>query len=620
MKFLEFVGHQDAKLALILNAIDFRCGGVLFLGEKGTGKSTLARLFRELLPEGTPYMELPLNVTEDRLMGGIDIERSLASGTRIFQKGLLCKADGGVVYVDDINLLPPEILPLLMEVQDRGEVVIEREGFALRYPSRFVLIASMNPEEGNLSPHHLDRFGMCVVWEGLKETSQRMDVIRKAGGVEPLPPVHGRSYDPRLRDQIASARDLLEQIVLADPVREYISDLCRQNRISGHRGDIYLAYAARAYAAYRGRQEVSTREVDEVLPLVLTHRRRMLEPWEPIEAPESFQAPMENLPEEPKKQGPTEDPGQSSEMARSEGKEAEGVQDSSFQGIDSKPKEEVFDVGAPFKVRRISFRKDRMERSASGRRTKTRVKDKGGRYIKSLFRKREDIAVDATIRACAPYQNMRGRCDRLIIEEEDLRFKQRERKMGHLVLFVLDGSGSMAAQKRMIETKGAILSLLMDCYQKRDQVSLIVFRKDRAELVLPPTKSLNFSIKRLTELPVGGKTPLSAGLLEAYKLIRRTGIKSPETRILLILITDGRANHALTDLPVGEEVKRMASYLRETPHTDFIVIDTENKKGFMKTDIALHLALSLGADYYTVEALRSEFLIDLVQAKQEALI
>jgi len=287
--------------------------------------------------------------------------------------------------------------------------------------------------------------------------------------------------------------------------------------------------------------------------------------------------------------------------------------------VESNPREEVFEIGTPFKIKRMVFKKDRISRTASGRRTKTRVKDRGGRYVKSLFKGRDDIAIDATIRASAPYQKIRGRKNMLLIQEEDLRFKQRERKMGHLVIFVLDGSGSMAAQRRMIETKGAVLSLLMDCYQKRDRVSMIVFRKEKAETVLPPTTSLEFSLNKLKDMAVGGKTPLTAGLLEAYKLIQRVGMKSPETRFLPILITDGRANQTMTGIPVRDEIKVVVTLFNKLHLTDFIVVDTEDKKGFIKTDLALQIASELGADYYTVENIRSEFLTELVQIKRKAL-
>jgi magnesium chelatase subunit D len=316
----------------------------------------------------------------------------------------------------------------------------------------------------------------------------------------------------------------------------------------------------------------------------------------------------------------TEDSTQDFDRERFNQAETDKSKDSSNQRVASNSKEEVFEIGTPFKIKRMFFKKDRIYRTASGRRTKTRVKDRRGRYVKSVLKVSNDIAIDATLRASAPYQKMRGRKDRLLIQEGDLRFKQRERKMGHLVIFVVDGSGSMAAQRRMIETKGAILSLLRDCYQKRDRVSMIVFRREKAETVLPPTRSVEFTLKKLKDMPVGGKTPLTAGLLEAYKLIRRVGMKSPETRFLLALITDGRANQTMTDAPVRDEIKRMVDFLNALPLTDFIVIDTENKKGFIKTDLALQIASQLGADYYTIENIRSEFLTELVQIKRKGLL
>jgi len=586
MLFSEFVGHEDAKLALILNAIDFRCGGVLFIGEKGSGKSTLSRLFKNILPDGTPFIELPLNITEDRLIGGIDIEKTIKSGRRVFQKGLLCDADRGVIYVDDVNLLPPEMFALILEVQDKGEVLIEREGFTLRYPSRFILIASMNPEEGNISPHILDRFGMCVLWQSLKDKQQRIEVIKKAAFAEIEQSGQRTSSDINLKEKISSCQLFLENITIPGPTNEYISQLCLENNISGHRGDLYLTYAARAWAAYDGHREVSKDDVDKVSALVLMHRKRMLQQMEQKEG--HHQHPNESSSDKDQKKDnlqDTENPNRDFDQERLNKAETDELKDFNNQRVESNPREEVFEIGTPFKIKRMVFKKDRISRTASGRRTKTRVKDRGGRYVKSLFKGRDDIAIDATIRASAPYQKIRGRKNMLLIQEEDLRFKQRERKMGHLVIFVLDGSGSMAAQRRMIETKGAVLSLLMDCYQKRDRVSMIVFRKEKAETVLPPTTSLEFSLNKLKDMAVGGKTPLTAGLLEAYKLIQRVGMKSPETRFLPILITDGRANQTMTGIPVRDEIKVVVTLFNKLHLTDFIVVDTEDKKGFIKTDL-----------------------------------
>jgi magnesium chelatase subunit D len=286
---------------------------------------------------------------------------------------------------------------------------------------------------------------------------------------------------------------------------------------------------------------------------------------------------------------------------------------------ESSPLEAVFATGQDFKIRRLVFKKDRLKRRASGRRTKTQSKDKGGRYVKSGLRDNGDVAIDATLRAAAPMQGLRARQSGLNIQQEDLRYKKREKRMGHLTIFVVDGSGSMGANQRMIETKGAIMSLLSDCYRRRDKVAMIVFRKDRAELVLQPTSSVAFAARSLRELPVGGKTPLAAGLLEAYRLIEATGRKAPETRCLLTVITDGRANAGLGAAKIREEVGELAGRLAQMKGCDRLVIDTEDKRGLFKMHLARSLAQDLGADYYTPDELKAEYLQDVVRQSLAAL-
>ena len=276
-------------------------------------------------------------------------------------------------------------------------------------------------------------------------------------------------------------------------------------------------------------------------------------------------------------------------------------------------KEEVFEVGETFRVRRFFLRKDRKERINLGRRTKTRFSGKGGRYVRSVVRKKEkDIALDATLRAAAPWQLLRGGKESIIIREEDLRFKERERKLKHLVIFVMDGSGSMGAKRRMGATKGAIQSLLLDCYHKRDKVSLIVFRKDRAEVVLPPTSSVELASKMLKELPVGGRTPLGAGLLAAYNLIKQVKLKQPTTRFLVVLVSDGRANQRISDLGIWEEIERCSMLLREVREADYLVVDVEEKDSFLRTDLAIKVASLLGARYFTLPDLKAEGLVEVV--------
>lgn len=604
MSCSSFIGHDEAKRALILNAIDTRCGGVLFVGEKGCGKTTLARSLRSILPGGTPFVELPLNVTEDALLGSIAIEETLRTGKRVFQEGIVSRAHGGVLFIDDVNLLSPEIVSLVLEVQGREENVIEREGLSVRHPASFILVASMYPGEGDLSPHLLDRFGMCSGFESLQEASQRVAVMRAA--TDTVSP----AADRELTGRISAARNMLPQIKVRDRLLEYIAEICLTYYVAGHRADIYLLAAARAQAALHGKRDVSREEIDLVAPLVLMHRRRELQPPPP---PEQQEEPERNQEPPPESQQQDEEPPPHEQQDEEQDEQQETLPRP--QELPTK-NEEVFSVGEPFKMKRLFFRKDRTERAVSGRRTRTRARNRGGRYVKSVFRKSRDIAIDATLRAAAPFQQMRNRTDIIVIDEDDFRYKRKERKMGHLAVFVVDGSGSMGAQKRMVAAKGAIQSLLIDCYQKRDMVSMIVFRKDHAEVVLDPTASVEHAVRRLREIPVGGKTPLGAGLLETHRLLERVGRKHPETRFLVVLITDGRANQSMSGMTPDEEISRMATLLSEQPSIDIIVVDTEEKGRFITTDRAASIATLLGADYYTINELKADILTDMVQTKK----
>jgi magnesium chelatase subunit D len=608
MNFCGFVGHDDAKLALILNAIDARCGGALFWGGKGMGKSTLARLFRDILPAGAPFVEAPLNITEDALLGGVDIERAFSEGRRVFQPGVLSRADGGTLFIDDINLLPPSVTALIAGACDAGEHVVEREGISARRTARFILIAAMNPEEGNLSPHYLDRFGMCVGFAALDEGPARVGVIRAAAK-------GGRDADEAalkaLRLAVARAASRVGTVSLAPAMEEYIIGRCAEAGAEGHRGEVFLFYAARAYAAYCGEAAVAERHVDAVAPLVLSHRAG---PQEEVEE----QPPQDHKEDREQDERDDDRRGQETQGPTAEGREQEAERqgaDASADGAEqagSRPREEVFETGETFGVKRIAFSKDRMKRTDSGRRSKTASSGKSGRYVKSGFFDNFDVAVDATLRAAAPFQKARGRKDVVVIGPEDLRFKEREKKMGHLVVFVVDGSGSMGAQRRMIETKGAVQSLLLDCYRKRDKVALIVFRRDRAEVVLPPTSSLERAARRLRELPVGGRTPLSAGLLEAYRLMRRSRLQRPLVRCLVVMVTDGRANQGLTEGPVEGEIGRIAALLSGLKGTDYMVVDVEDKKSLTRMDLAVGLAQRLGARYFRPADLRSDSLTGMV--------
>jgi magnesium chelatase subunit D len=608
--FSSFVGQERAKLALLLNAVDSRCGGVLFVGERGCGKSTLARCFRHLLPAEIPLIEMPLNVTEEAIVGGIDFERTIRTGERKFQSSLLRRAAGGFLYIDDVNLLAEDLLTLVLHYK-AGDM---KDGAGLPSSSSlgFRLIASMTPETP-LSSHALDRFGMAVFWKHIDGEEPRRRIVRTAEQGEKSSACDPR--DAQLRESVLQAKKRLSAVQVSAAIEELIAERCISHLVAGHRGDIFLYYGARAYAALMGKSEVSQEDVEVVLPLVLEHRQRVAPPEEQQQQKNDEKKAQQPQDQQPDENAPQESQNESRVDSQPDQQDEQRDQDASRTRI-SLPREQVFNIGETFAVRRLQFSRDRVKRGSSGRKIRTLSKDKRGRYVKSTKRGAEnDIAIDATIRAAAPWQRIRGAQKMLSIRPEDIQYKQREKRIGHMTVFVVDGSGSMGAQNRMQSTKGAIQSLLLDSYQKRDKVAMIVFRRDRAELVLPPTSSSQRAARLLQQIPVGGKTPLSAGLWAAHQLIQRMQRRNPETRFLLTLISDCKANQSMSDVSPTEEVNRVVATLRELPSTEFLVVDTENSSSFVRTGSAHKIAAQLAAQYYAMDKLKAENLVTLFHSK-----
>jgi magnesium chelatase subunit D len=428
----------------------------------------------------------------------------------------------------------------------------------------------------------------------IKDKRLRKEIIKKALFCNLI------RKDDAIKERIKKAIVFKDSVIVSEEMRSYMEELLLKDRIISHRADVSLFYASRAYAAYLGDETVKKAHIDRVYPLVILHRKGKAQnrASEEIEQQEKNR---ENSYKEQKNKESKTDENKKTSRNISTKKNIENV--SGNADI-----ERIFPVGSPFKIRRLIFEKDRIFRNVSGKRTNTKTKKRTGRYVKHILKENDDIAIDATIRASALYQKRRGRAGRLIIKDEDLRFKQREKKMSHLFLFVVDGSGSMAAQKRIIEAKAAIQSLLMDCYQRRDRVSMILFRKDGAEVVLPPTSSLEVASQKLKELPTGGATPLSAGLLEAYKLIKQSILKDKELRVVLFVITDGRANKAIKCASAWDEVKDIACGISSIPQVESIVVDTE-PEGFVSMGLSKELARLLEARYLKIEELKQEIMM-----------
>jgi magnesium chelatase subunit D len=667
--FSAIIGQEQLKLALILNAVNPGVGGVLIRGEKGTAKSTAVRALAALLPEinvikGCAYacdpgqsqhlcsqcrknagqvqtakkqigvVTLPLNATEDRVAGGIDFNLAVKKGVRVLQPGLLAKAHRGILYVDEVNLLDDHIVDIILDAAASGQNVIEREGISFAHASHFILVGTMNPEEGELRPQLLDRFGLCVEVVSEKDVEKRTILMQQREAFDADPRGFIKRFETENDDvarQILAARAFLKGVKLDGHLRTLICELCTQDNVAGHRADLVIEQAARAMAALKQHPEVTEEDIEAVALLALCHRKRDAAPPPPEhdhDHEHDNEEPQENNQEEPQKngeqqqeeqqqpqEGQNEQPGEmsppdSEENAQDRNQEKE-------ENRSNNSLEQIFDVGETFKVRKFTSPKDRVFRRGSGRRSRTRISQKQGRYVKSVVnQKTSDVALDATLRAAAPYQLRRknGNGLAVILQQEDIREKIREKRIGNFLLFIVDASGSMGARGRMVASKGAIMSLLLDAYQKRDCVAMVSFRKNEAVANLPPTASIELAANLLKEMPVGGRTPLSAGLAKSYEVLRNYLLREPTARPIAIIITDGKSNMALGEKKPLDEAYAFADRLATDERIRFIVVDTE-AKGLVSFGLAQKLAGAMNAQYFKIEDLKADTLINIVKGE-----
>ncbi|UQZ37005.1 magnesium chelatase [Paenibacillus sp. PK3_47] len=632
--FAAIVGKDSAKTALLMHAVHPGLGGVLVSGTSGTAKTALIRGLAELMPDQR-LVEVPLGITEDRLLGAIDISKMTISGSKRLQKGLLVKANENLLHADNINLLPSMLIHSIIESAKTGRLYIEREGVSFLLPTRFRLLASMNPEEGKLQEGCLDWFGLYIGVDNENGLSERKEIIRRQLAYEQDPRRFAASFSEQteqLRQRIRTAQLLLSKVQPTVQIFELASYVAEEAGCEGHRAEYYLIQCARALAAWADRTEIRNEDIRQAAEWVLPHRMKTF-------SESSKQREQDRNREEPQSNESRDDreasgePKQQSVSANesSEASEADsGTVDNSSALQNSKKgpsakrnaetllPESVQSIGRTFAARAIEFReKKKLVRSGPGKRNLTRSGTKQGRYVRFITPKGKitDLALDATLRAAAPYQHIRKNNGMsVVIESGDLRQKVRDNRTGTTMQFVVDASGSMAARKRMEAVKGAILSMLLDAYQKRDRIGMVAFRRGKADVVLQLTRSVDLAAQQLSVLPTGGKTPLTLGIMRGWEVLDAARRKDKELIPVMIVITDGKANEGVKTgqsvQQIMDECLRTGRAFRESG-IHALVLDTE--QGYIRLGYAAKLANAMGAAYYKLEELDEKAVVAAVR-------
>jgi magnesium chelatase subunit D len=618
------VGQEQLKTALLLCAVNPGIGGVLIRGDKGSAKSTAARGLAAVMapiertlgcvyncaanePAGTcevcndsvrslettpvPFVNLPLGAGEDRVLGSLDFERALQDGRKAFQPGLLASAHRGILYIDEVNLLPDHLVDVLLDVAAMGINRVQREGLSVQHAARIALVGTMNQEEGELRPQLLDRFGMMVEVRAPQEPRLRAEIVKRRLAWEADPETFNHTWNSEqaaLQQQVLRAQELLPEVTIADGLLILISELCCSQGVASLRADLVMNKAARALAALRGSTRVEPDDLSEAAMLVLPHRRRTK---------------------------PFEQPGVDEEKLRQQIQSASEKDDSTHEGRNTeqsgRPQEQVFAPGATGKAPRIELKSASVASGVVGRRSSA-AQSLRGREIRAV---RDEQPTELAITATLHHSVLRNG-GRLDVTRADLHQKVKAGRQGSLILFVVDASGSMAALKRMEMVKGTVLTLLQDAYQRRDEVGVIAFRGTDAQLLLAPTRSVDVAERHLKELPTGGRTPLAHALQLAYEVLNRATTSS-KVEPLLIVLSDGRANVELAGVegdPWHQSLEGSAALANKGFAA--LVIDTET--GFVRMGRAQELAEALGAQCLSIDELNAESLTLTIRSRLQS--
>jgi magnesium chelatase subunit D len=597
------VGQDDLKLALLLHAVDPKLGGVLIRGEKGSGKSTAARALATLLPADpsgapAPFIELPIGATEDRVVGTLDLEGALLEGRSRLRPGLLAAAHQGVLYVDEVNLLADHLVDVLIDAAAFGVNRIERDGIEAVHPSRFVLVGSMNPEEGELRPQLLDRFGLAVEVRAPRDPELRTEVVRRRLAFDADPDSFAEQFaadEDGLRAAIAEAGAIVSDVIVSDDILALISRLCAELDAEGLRADLVLARGIAAMAALDGRKEATGDDVVRLAPLALAHRRRR----GPLDAPGLSSEELADALERVEGTPPAEEPYSSSSTEDDQTGEPETGGSGRRAARPPAP-------GVPLAL------KTERPSGVLGRRNRGRA-DRGGIVAaRSAPEGITDIALAATVQAAATRRAQGAAATNAVVQREDLRQAVREARTANLVVLCVDASGSMGADRRIEAAKGAALSLLLDAYQRRDRVALVTFAGEEARVALRPTGSVEVAQARLADLPTGGRTPLGPGLRAALDVARSARHRDPDRRPVIVVVTDGRATSA-GPAPAADPTAAALTAAAEIAAAGIegLVVDAED--GDLRLGLARGLAEAMGAHYVSLPGLGPDTLTRAVE-------
>ncbi len=612
--FSAVVGHDQLRLALLLAAVRPEIGGVLIRGEKGTAKSTAVRGLATLLSAagGTAggaaarLVELPIGATEDRVIGSIDLQRVLRDGEHAFSPGLLARAHGGVLYVDEVNLLHDHLVDVLLDAAAMGRVHIERDGISHSHEARFVLIGTMNPEEGELRPQLLDRFGLTVDVHASREVDVRTQVIRQRMAYEADPDGFADRFadaDAELARRITDARALVDRVTLPDKELRRIAALCAAFDVDGMRADLVVARTAVAHAAWRGADTVDEDDIRVAAELALPHRRRR----DPFDDPgidrDQLDAALAAADPDGSADRFTDDDPEPDPDPPGSGQptEASAAQPNAAGAGQPQPPRASAPPSQTFRTRTLTV--PGIGEGAPGRRS--RARNAAGAVVAATDADGHGLHLFGTVLAAAEHASGIGP---VRPGPADVRRAIRQGREGNLVIFVVDASGSMAARDRMAAVSGATLSLLRDAYQRRDKVAVITFRQQSAQLLLPPTSSAHIAGRRLARFDTGGRTPLAEGLLAARQLVLREKVRDRARRPLVVVLTDGRA----TAGPDPLRRSRIAAARLVAEGAAAVVVDCETS--FVRLGLAQQLAGQLGAPTVRLDQLRADYLTQAVRA------